>query len=228
MTGALHGLGAGPGDPELITLKAHRLLRAADAVAYPAPPSGDSLARQLIAPHLPGTQPEVPLTIPFGADAESAYDDAARVLGTWLNTGAAVALACEGDPFLYGTFIHLHARLAHRYPVHVVPGVSAVTACAATSATALVARGETLTVLPATLPAATLRARLHASDAAVLLKLGRHFAKARDILGDLGLLARAVYIERATMAGQAVQPLAQVDPGRVPYFAAIVVPGEAA
>lgn len=226
MNGTLYGLGIGPGDPELITLKALRLLRAAAVVAYPAPDEGDSLARAIVAPHLPGGQIEVAIRMPMRVErfpAQEVYDRAAAELGRHLEAGRDVAVLCEGDPFLYGSFMYLFGRMAERFPVRVVPGVSSLTACAAVLGAPLAARNDVLSVLPAPLDAAVLRERIATADAVAVVKLGRHFGKVRTVLRELGLADRARYVERATMANQRVLPLSDVDPGLVPYFSMILV-----
>ncbi|EWY40267.1 precorrin-2 C20-methyltransferase [Skermanella stibiiresistens SB22] len=226
MSGTLYGLGVGPGDPELITLKALRLLRSSPVVAYPAPEHGDSLARAIVASHLPGGQTEVAIRMPMVVErfpAREVYDRAAIELGGHLEDGRDVAVLCEGDPFFYGSFMYLFGRMAERFPVQVVPGVSSLTACAASLGAPLAARNDVLTVLPAPLPAETLRDRLLATDAAAIMKLGRHFAKVRDVLEELGLAGSARYIERATMENQRLLRLDEVDADAVPYFSMVLV-----
>lgn len=224
--GRLYGLGIGPGDPELITLKALRLLRAADVVAYPAPETGDSLARRIVAPHLSGAQAEYAIRMPLTVErfpAQAVYDRAAADLAAELAAGRNVAVLCEGDPFLYGSFMYLFGRLAERFAVEVVPGVSSLTACAAALGHPLVARNDVLTVIPAPLDDETIAAKLLHTDAAAILKLGRHGPRIVALLRDLKLLDQARYIERATMAEQRILDLAAVDPAAMPYFAMILV-----
>lgn len=226
MTGTAYGLGVGPGDPELITLKALRILRDAPVVAYPAPDQGDSLTRAIVAPHLPDGQTEIAIRVPMLSErfpAQEVYDRAALELGDHLTAGRDVAVLCEGDPFFYGSFMYLFARLAERYPVEVVPGVSSLTACAATLGAPLAARNDVLAVIPAPLDAEALKARLSMVDAAAILKIGRHFTKVRDALADLGLTDSARYVEHATMDNQRILPLDQVDPETVPYFSMVLV-----
>ena len=226
MNGTLYGLGVGPGDPELITLKALRLLRSAPVVAYPALEHGDSLARAIVAEHLPGGQTEIAIRMPMLVErfpAQEIYDRAAVEIGAHLEAGRDVAVLCEGDPFFYGSFMYLFGRMAERFPVQVVPGVSSLTACAATSGAALVARNDVLTVIPAPLPPERLRELLLNTDAAAIMKLGRHFAKVRDVLTELGLSKQARYVERATMSNQRLLPLDEVDPDSVPYFSMVLV-----
>lgn len=225
-TGRLHGLGIGPGDPELITLKALRLLKAAAIVAYPAPETGASLARAIAAPYLSPAQEEIAIRVPMSlerAAAEPVYDRAADALGRRLAAGCDVALLCEGDPFFYGSFMYLFARLAKRFPVDVVPGVSSLVACAGALAMPLAARNDVISIVPAPLPTEVIAARLRDSDASAVIKIGRHFTKVRGVLADLGLLMQARYIEHASMATQRILPLEAVDPAAVPYFSMILV-----
>ena len=226
MTGTLYGLGVGPGDPELITLKALRLLRAASVIAYPAPEAGDSLARAIVADHLPGGQSEIAIRIPMVAErfpAREVYDRAAGKIAGHLDAGRDVAVICEGDPFFYGSFMYLFERMVEGHRVEVVPGVSSLTACAATVGAPLAARNDVLAVIPAPLYAAEIRARLADADAAALIKVGRHLPKLRRVLDDLGLTAEARYVERATMANQRILPLDQVDAESAPYFSMVLV-----
>jgi precorrin-2/cobalt-factor-2 C20-methyltransferase len=227
--GQVFGLGLGPGDPELVTLKALRLLRAAAVVAYPAPETGDSFARSIVGEFLDRGQRELALRFPMrpGPAPAAAYDAAAAAVRRELDGGADVALLCQGDPLFYGSFAGLLARLAPRYRVTIVPGVSSLTACAAAGATALVQRDETLVVIPATLPEDELARRLSAADRAAVIKLGRHFAKLRRVLDRLGLADGAVYVEHATLANQLVAPLSAIASDTVPYFAMVLLRGRA-
>ena len=225
-SGTLFGLGVGPGDPELITMKSLRLLRSVPVIAYPAPEQGDSLARAIIAPHLPGGQTEIAMRMPMVASrfpAQEVYDRAAGEIGGHLAAGRDVAVLCEGDPFFYGSFMYLFERMAADFSVEVVPGVSSLTACAAALDAPLAARNDVLSVVPATLPADDIAARLNAADAVALIKVGRHFGKLRTILDTLGLTAHARYVQHATMASQIVLPLDSVTPEEVPYFSMILV-----
>lgn len=225
-SGTLYGLGVGPGDPDLITVKALRLLRAAPVIAYPANEAGDSLARRIAAPHLPAGRVELPFRVPFVTDrapAQAVYDQVAVAIAAHLDAGRDVALLCEGDPFFYGSFQYLFTRLADRFPVEVVPGIASVMAAAAVAGVPLTARNDVLTVLPATLPEETLRAGLLAADSAVIMKLGRHLPKVRALLASLGRLSWARYVERATMAEQRVLPLGEVPGDDAPYFSLVLV-----
>jgi precorrin-2 C20-methyltransferase / precorrin-3B C17-methyltransferase len=234
MTGRLYGVGVGPGDPELLTLKAVRRIAAADVVAYPVARHGRSVARRIVAAHLRDEQVELAMTYPVttedtdhpggyeGALGEF-YDNAAAEIAAHLDAGRDVAVLCEGDPFFYGSYMYLHERLAHRYPTEVVAGVTSFSAAAASAGTPLVKRDDVLTILPGTLPADVLAARLQGSDAAVVMKLGRRFTAVRAAADRAGVTARAVYAERASSDRERVLPLAGVD-GAVPYMSLVLVP----
>jgi len=225
MPGVLYGLGLGPGDPELVTLKALRLLRAAPVIAYPAPESGGSFARSIVAEFLDAGQHEIRIGFPMrpGPPPHAIYDKAAATLAAELDRDRDVAFLCQGDPFFYGTFAAVFTRLAPRYRVEIVPGVSSLTACAAAAGTPLVQRDETITVIPATLPEDELIRRLSGAEIAAVIKLGRHAGKLRRVLGGLGRLDGAIYVERATQARQRVAPFSETEPDAVPYFAMVLV-----
>ncbi len=228
MIGTLYGLGIGPGDPELITVKALRLLNAAPVIAYPAPEQGESLARKIVAPHLDGAEAktEVAIRMPLVESrfpARAVYDRAADDLGGHLEAGRDVAVLCEGDPFFYGSFMYLFGRMAERFRVEVVPGVSSLTACAAVLGAPLAARNDVLSVVPAPLEEAAIKARLEEVEAAAIIKVGRHFAKVHRVLDELGLAIRARYVEHATMDSQKILPLDAVGADDVPYFSMILV-----
>ena len=222
--GTVYGLGVGPGDPELITVKALRILQHAAVVAYPVQ-KGGGVARAIVAEHLRPDQIEIAIDTPMtgGDAAQPGYDAAAAAIVAHLEQGRDVAVLCEGDPLFYGSFMYLMSRLAGRHAIEVVPGVSSLTACAAAVPLALVGRDERLLVMPATLDDERLRQGLAAAECAALFKIGRHCARLRDMLKSLGLLERAYYVERASRTGQRVVPLADVDPDSATYFAVILV-----
>lgn len=226
--GRLYGLGLGSGDPELLTLKAYRLLQAAPVVAYPVSDGGKSLSRSIVADYLRKDQIEVPLWYPFKLEQSSQpyYDEAALKLTGYLNAGQDVVVLCEGDPFFYGTFMYLFNRLSHQFQTEVVPGVSSIMASASMLETPLTYRNDVFVVLPGILPAEILAERLAIADAAVIIKLGKNFSKVYGVLEQLGLLDRARYIERATMPNQKIMPIRDVNPAEVPYFALISIPSQ--
>jgi len=225
MTGKLYGVGLGPGDPELLTLRAHRLISNAAVVAYPALEGGQSFARSIAAGCLaPGIQ-EIAIEIPMTTDrapAQAAYDQAADQIAQALQAGQDVVTLCEGDPFFYGSFMYLFARLSDRFEVEVVPGVTSLTACAARAAMPLAARNERVTILPGPLPQDELRSRIEGAETVAIMKVGRHLSKIREVIASLGLLDQAVYVERATLPQEHVCPLAEA-PDAAPYFSMILL-----
>ena len=226
MTGKLYGLGLGPGDPELLTLKAHRILTSALVVAYPAPDTGPSFARQIVAPYLTASQLEVQMVVPMRVErypAQEVYDEAAETLSRHLDAGSDVAVLCEGDPFFYGSFMYLFERLSGRYEIEIVPGVSSIMAGAAALGRPLAARNDVLTVIPGPLDTETLRARIDASDAVAIIKVGRHFIRIRQLLEEMNLVGAAGYLERISLPEQRVLPLAEVIEDAAPYFSIILI-----
>ena len=225
MTGRLWGIGVGPGDPELVTLKAARLLAEIPVIVYPAPDEGDSTARMIAASFIPAGRTEIAIRIPMrpGPEPAEIYDRAAEEIAGHLEAGRDVGVLCEGDPFFYGSFIYLHGRLAGRFPCTVVPGVTSLTACAAASGRPLARRDEVLTVIPATLPDAELERRLAATDAAAILKVGRHLPRLKTLLARLNLESLSVYVSHATRPDERVLPLGKAPDGEAPYFSMLLV-----
>jgi precorrin-2/cobalt-factor-2 C20-methyltransferase len=227
ITGRLLGVGVGPGDPELLTLKAVRILHESPVIAYVSAGGRPSMARRIVAQHLTPGRPEINLVLPMQPVpelAQAAYDEGASRIGAELERGRDVAMLCEGDPFVYGSFAHLFERLGERYPTEVVPGVVSFTAAAAAARSPLVGRTQTLAVLPATLPRDALAAHLMSVDAAAILKLGRHLAKVREVMLELGLLERAIYVEHASAARERVVRLVDLAVDEAPYFSLLLLP----
>lgn len=226
MTGTLYGLGVGPGDPELVTLKAARVLATAPVVAYLQTPGGASMARRIAASLIPDGVEEIPIVMPMATDrapARAAYDEAARAIAACLDGGRDVAMLCEGDPFFYGSFMYVHQRLHGAYPVEVIPGVSSLNAAAAALHRPLAARNDIVSVIPATVDAVRLGTAIAAADVVAILKVGRHFDSVRAVLADMGLLDRAVLVTAASCDDQAVTPLAGLPDGPRPYFSLILL-----
>lgn len=224
--GVLYGIGVGPGDPELITLKAHRIVSSAKVVAYPAPDDGDSFARSIVSGFLTEQQTEIPIVIPMRVErfpAAAIYDAAAEDIAGHLAAGSDVVVLCEGDPFFYGSFMYLFERLSDRFTCEIVPGVSSLMASAAALQRPLAARNDVLTVLPGPLPDEVLQARIEASDGVAIIKVGRHFSRIRALIERMGLIAQAGYLERVTLENQQVLPLDECDAGKAPYFSMILI-----
>ncbi len=230
VSGRLYGVGVGPGDPELLTLKASRILARVPVVAYLAPNSGESSARKIAAQAIPAGVTELPIRVPMrpGPEPAALYDEAAEAIAAHLEAGRDVAVLCEGDPFFYGSFAYLHDRLAPRFPSTIVPGVTSLTACAAASGRPLARRDTVLVALPATLPDDDLERHLTAAGAAAILKVGRHLPRLKALLARLGLTDQSHYVAHATRADECALPLAALTDEEAPYFSMILVSKETA
>ena len=237
MTGTFHGVGVGPGDPELITLKAARLIGSADVIAFHAGVGKESNARRIAAGLFRDGVVEEQLTYPVttgstehpggyaGALAEF-YEESASRLAAHLDAGRDVVLLAEGDPLFYGSYMYMHDRLSQHYPTEIVPGVPAFAAATAAAASPLVRQTDVLTVLPGTMPEPELARRLADTDGAIIMKLGRTFPAVRRALEAAGRLDHALYVERASTPEQRWLPVADVDADSVPYFSLVVVTGD--
>ncbi len=234
-SGRLFGVGVGPGDPELITVKAQRVLRQAQVIAYPCARHGQSNARSIVCSELIHGQIELPMMYPVTTEQtdhpggyevalSQFYDEMAEQIKDHLADGRNVAILCEGDPFLYGSYMYLHDRLPHRFSTQVIPGVASIMGAAAQLGTPLVRRDAEFTVLPGTLSEDVLIAKLSQQGAFAIMKLGRNFAKVKRAIDTAGLADKALFIERATMAAERIIPLREVDPVHVPYFSLILIP----
>jgi len=234
--GKLYGVSLGPGDPELLTLKAARILDAVPVLAWFAKQGHASNGRAIIAGRLRADMVELPLLYPvtteipmtdpaYRAALDAFHDEAASRIAAHLDAGRDVAVASEGDALFYGSYMHLHIRLAHRYRTEVVPGVTAMAGAAALAGVPLAQGDDVLSVLQATLDEDTLTERLRGSDAAVIMKLFRHLPRVRAALARAGRLDGAIYAERVGTPAQRVLPLAEHDGAPVPYFSLVLVPG---
>jgi precorrin-2/cobalt-factor-2 C20-methyltransferase len=222
-SGTLFGLGIGPGDSELLTLKAARLLGEVPVLAWPAPLEGDGMARSIAAAHIPPGRIEIPIRMGFTVDrdgTEAAYDRAAAAIAGHLEAGRDVAVLCEGDPLFFGSFIYLLARLSPRFPVEIVPGVSSVMAAAAALQTPLTAWDDGIAIIPATRSEAEIEALVALADSVAIMKVGRHLPKVRRVLERLGLWEQARIIERVGLGDQRVHTPDQVS--ELPYFSIIL------
>jgi len=236
VTGHLYGVGVGPGDPELVTLKAARLIRDADVVAYHSGTAGRSIARTIVADLISEDATEELLIYPVTTGAtghplgyygamEDFYDESAERLGKHLDAGRTVVVLAEGDPLFYSSYSYLHDRLAARYPSEIVPGVTSVSAASAAVARPISRHEDTFTVLPGTMAVPELARRLADGGGAAIMKLGRTFEGVREALRQAGRLDGAWYVERASTGRERRLPVTEVDPAAVPYFSMVLVPG---
>jgi precorrin-2/cobalt-factor-2 C20-methyltransferase len=219
-----------------MTLKAARALAEADLVVHFAKTGATSHARTIAANHIRAGVAELPLLYPLTTEVprdgivyrdalREFYDTAAATLAAQLDAGRAVAVICEGDPMFYGSYMHLHVRLAPRYPTQVIAGVTGMSGCWSAAGAPIAQGDDVFMVLPATLPEPELERRLKDADAAVVMKLGRHLPKIRRTLARVGRLERAIYVERGSTTAAVMMRLADKPDDAAPYFAIVLVPG---
>nr|WP_319516694.1 precorrin-2 C(20)-methyltransferase [uncultured Cohaesibacter sp.] len=224
--GTLYGVGVGPGDPDLITLKAARLISNAATIAYPAPEGGESFARDIAKAHIAEGTKEISIAVPMRPErkaAQDAYDVGAVEVRAQLEAGNDVVFLCEGDPFFYGTFMYLYDRLAGDFATDIIPGVTSIVACACRLKQPLVSRNDVLTVLAGPMSDEELEARLKLGGSFAIMKVGRHLPRLRALLEKLDLMKRAGYVERATLANEKAIPLAELEDATAPYFSMILI-----
>lgn len=234
--GKVTGVGTGPGDPELLTLKAVRVLREADVIAWFGKRGSSGNGRGIVKDHIREGTIDLPLIYPVTVESDKNgdeyrnaiaefFDRSAEEIAAHLEAGRNVAVLSEGDPLFYGSYMHLHLRLAPRYEAEVVAGITAMSGCWSMTGLPLVQGDDILSVLPGTLPEDVLATRLSGTDGAVIMKVGRNLPKIRRALSQAGKLDGAIYVERGTMDNGHAIPLGQRDETPAPYFSLVLVPG---
>jgi precorrin-2/cobalt-factor-2 C20-methyltransferase len=234
--GTVYGLGLGPGAADLMTVRADRLLRQARHVAFFRKAGRAGRARKIVDGLIPEAAVEYPMEYPvtteipftdprYGEMLSAFYAGWTARLHAIAEAGEDVVVLCEGDPFFYGSFMHLHARLQGRLPVEVVPAITGMSAAWTATGTPITWGDDVMTVLMGTLPEDDLVARMAGSDALVLMKIGRHLDKVRSALRRAGRYDDAWLVQFAAMPDQTVERLAEVDGAVTPYFSIVLVHG---
>lgn len=235
--GTLYGIGVGPGDIRLITLRAAGVILSVDVLVYFAKKGSQGHARQiiggLVAPGRAEMKLDYPLTdeVPvddpeYQSQIREFYAGATAAISQRLSQGQSVGVLAAGDPFFYGSFMHLWRRLKDDFPIEVVPGVSGMSGCWSRAGAPITWGDDILTVLSGTLEERVLTGRLRDTDAAVIMKVGRNLGKVRRAVLAADCMARAIYVERSTTAAEVIQPLEKCTGEIGPYFSMVIVPGQ--
>jgi len=227
--------GLGPGDPDLMSLRSYRAIQGARHIAYFRKAGYEGQARRLVDGMLPEAAVEYPMEYPVTTEIHFSDPEYNRILGAfydeWADTLAEMAktedvvVLCEGDPFLYGSFMHLHIRLEGRAEVEIIPGITGMSGCWTATGQPITWGDDVLTVAMATLSEDDLATRAASTDALVIMKIGRNLPKLRRALERAGRLEDAWLVERGTMTDQTVQKLTDVT-GKVPYFSIVILHGQ--
>jgi precorrin-2/cobalt-factor-2 C20-methyltransferase len=225
--------GLGPGDPELMSVRADRAVRGAAQVAYFRKPGRPGQARSIVAGLLPADVVELAMEYPVTTELpfdSPAYNDAlAGFYDGWAERLAGlpgeVVVLCEGDPFFYGSFMHLYARLRGRVEVEVIPGIPGMVGCW-NHVGPMTWGDDVLTVLMGTLPEDELVRHMRGAEALAIMKTGRNLPRVRAALARAGRLSEAILVERGTMPGERIVALAETTATDCPYFAIVLVPGQ--
>jgi precorrin-2/cobalt-factor-2 C20-methyltransferase len=235
--GTLYGIGVGPGDVRYLTLRAAGLVRDVDVVAFFAKRGLQGNARGIVDPLIESGRIELRLEYPvtdeispedpaYQEQIKRFYEESADLLAELLREGKSVGLLAEGDPFFYGSFMHMWRRLEKDFPVEIVPGVTGMSGCWTRANAPITWGNDVLSVLPGTLGEEQLTRRLAETDAAIIMKVGKNLEKVRRAVTAAGLLGRAIYVERGTMEGEQIMPLSECPDGSGPYFSMVLIPGQ--
>ena len=234
--GCLYGVGLGPGDPDLVTVKAAKIIATAQVVAYFAKQGARGKARAILDHWRSETCLQLPLLYPLTTETHFCdpayikslngfYADAEAAIAAHLLAGRDVALVCEGDPLFYGSFMHLYIRLKDRFRIEIIPGVTGMSGCWSAAKAPMAWGDDVLSVLPGTLDNKTLVRHLTTADAVVIIKIGANLAKIRAAIVEAGRLPEAIYVEHGTSETENIIPLAAKIDGHAPYFSSILIPG---
>lgn len=236
-SGRFYGVGLGPGDPDLVTVKAAKIISSVPIVAYFAKKGAQGRARAIADRWLGEACEQLPLLYPVTTEAHfcdpaytgelrSFYARAVEAIAAHLSAGRDVAFVCEGDPLFYGSFMHLYVRLKDRFKIEIVPGVSGISGCWSAAKMPMAWGDDVLSVIPGTLGRAALLRHLSASNAAVIIKIGGNLSKIRMAITETGRLQDAIYVEHGTSEAQTILPLAAKRDDCAPYFSSILIPGQ--
>jgi precorrin-2/cobalt-factor-2 C20-methyltransferase len=236
-SGRLYGVGLGPGDPGLVTVKAAKIISSVPVVAYFAKKGAKGRASVILDRYIASQAVQMALCYPlttethfcnpaYAQEMRAFYKEAEQAISDHLTAGRDVAFVCEGDPLFYGSFMHLHIRLKDRFEIEIVPGISGISGCWSAARLPMAWGDDVLSVIPGTLPQEALIRKLRAADAAVIIKIGANLAKIRAAIAEAGRLQDAIYVAHGTSEAQIILPLADKPDDGAPYFSSVLIPGQ--
>lgn len=229
--GQLYGIGVGPGDPELITLKGWRILQQVPVVAFPAGIEGKpGLAQRIVDPWLQPSQEQIALHFPYTQDLDiltQAWFASAETVWQQLQAGRDVACLAEGDVSFYSTFTYLAQTLHQLHPevvIHTIPGICSPMAAAAVLSSPLTVRSQRLLILPALYTVTDLETALQQADVLVLMKVSSVYEQVWAVLQQHQLLASSAVVEWATLPQQVIyRDLSDRPQLQLSYFSLLIV-----
>ena len=235
--GIIYGLGLGPGNPNLMSVKADRILRQSTNIAFFRKKGRKGHARTIVDTMLPANviefvmeypvTTEIPLDdLAYNQTLSEFYKDCAEHIKTLSEQGTSVSVLCQGDPFFYGSFMHIYTRVKDSHPVEVVPAITGMSAAWTETGAPMTWGDDVLSVVVGTLPEEVLIAKMTQCDALVVMKIGRHLEKVKRALKASGLFERAFLVLHAAMNNSEVQKLSELKEDDTPYFSIIIVHGQ--
>ena len=234
--GTIYGVGVGPGDPDLISLKAYNIIKKAKCIAYFKKKEKNGIAYGIIKQYLKKNIFEIVMPYPITTEISflsleykkvlsDFYDDCCKRILSEINQNSDVIILCEGDPFFYGSFMHIHTRLYNKTKIIVVPGITGMSAAWTATNLPITWGDDILTVIMGTMEKKEIIKRIQNSDALVFMKIGKHFQKICQILKELSLFDCAYLVENASMLNEKVRKLKEVQETSLPYFSIIIIHG---
>ena len=235
--GKIYGVGVGPGAVDLLSVRAEKLVREAKYIAFFRKAGRAGHARQIASTLLSKDVIELAMEYPITTEIPLSDQRYSEVLSEFYKkysnkiislsqTGIDLVILCEGDPFFYGSFMHIYSRVKDKCPVEVVPAITGMSAAWTATDIPITWGDDILTVLMGTLDKTTLENQLQDTNAAIIMKIGHNLPKIKKALEKTGRFYDAFIVEYAAMDKQTVQRLSDYNTENAPYFSIIILHGQ--